>query len=231
MTPELVIFDCDGVLVDSEPLAARVLCEALLELGLEMSVDQVDQLFRGRSLPDIVLAVEALLRVQGLLDGKVPEAFLPRLRAETERAFDTGLSPIPGVQAALFYLAERGVDMCVASSGSPEKIRHSLRLTDLASFFEDRVFSAVQVDRGKPAPDLFLFAARQMGHPITSSVVIEDSLPGVTGALAAGASVLGFVPPSLSDPVKQERELEKLGARVFRSMTDLPGLLSRFPEF
>lgn len=231
MAPELVIFDCDGVLVDSEPLAARVLCEALLALGLEMSVEQVDQLFRGRSLPDIAAQVEELLRVQGLLHGKVPDTFLPQLRAETERAFDTGLAPIPGVHEALSELAARGVDLCVASSGSPEKIRHSLRLTELSSFFEDRVFSAAQVERGKPAPDLFLFAAQQMGHPIASSVVIEDSLPGVTGALAAGATVFGFVSPSLSNPAMQERELEKRGARVFRSMTDLPGLLSRFPEF
>lgn len=220
MTPELVIFDCDGVLVDSEPLAARVLSEAMLELGLETSVEEVDQLFRGRSLSDIVRAIEERL------GGNVPESFLPRLKSETQRAFDTGLGPIPGVHEALTEIAGRGLDMCVASSGSPEKIGHSLALTRLTSFFEDRVFSATQVQRSKPAPDLFLFAAKQMGHPIASCVVIEDSIPGVTAAVAAGARVLGFVTPSLSDPDAHRRELAQRGARVFHSMRELPALLS-----
>lgn len=231
MAPELVIFDCDGVLVDSEPLAARVLCEALLELGLEMSVERVDQLFRGRSLPDIVLEVEQLLQREKRLDARIPESFLPRLRAATEQAFDLGLSPIQGVRAALTHLVKSGVDMCVASSGSPEKIQHSLKLTELSPFFEDRIFSSAQVERGKPAPDLFLFAAQQMGHSISSSVVIEDSIPGVTGAVAAGATVLGFVSPAISDPAEHERELLERGARVFQSMEDLPGLIARYPDF
>lgn len=219
MAAELVIFDCDGVLVDSEPVAARVLAEALLELGLHTSVSEVDRLFRGRSLSDIIVAVETRL------GAPLPQDFLRKLNAKTRRAFDKELTPISGVGDALLSIARRGVNMCVASSGSPEKIRHSLALTDLAEFFEDRVFSAAQVEHGKPAPDLFLLAAQKMGHPIANCVVIEDSIPGVTAAVAAGASVYGFVSTTLSDRVARSRALGALGARVFHSMHELPELL------
>lgn len=219
MAAELVIFDCDGVLVDSEPAAARVLTEALLDLGLETSVAEVDRLFRGRSLSDIVLEVESLL------GSPVPEDFLPRLNASTQRAFEEGLVPIPGVRDVLSAIARLGIDMCVASSGSPQKIRHSLALTDLADFFEDRIFSSAQVKQGKPAPDLFLFAAKQMGHPIAGCVVIEDSIPGVTAAVAAGASVYGFVSPTLPEKTAHGLALGALGAHVFYSMQELPALL------
>ena len=220
MAVELVIFDCDGVLVDSEPLAAAVLAGALSGLGLEISVAEVDRLFRGRSLADIVLDLESTL------GSPIPEGFLSKLNAETKRAFAENLAPIDSVRDALAAIAHRGIDMCVASSGSPEKIRHSLTLTGLAEFFEDRIFSAAQVARGQPAPDLFLFAAEQMGHPIKECVVIEDSIPGVTAALAAGASVYGFVPPSLLEKRAHGQALEALGAHVFYSMQELPGLLS-----
>jgi HAD superfamily hydrolase (TIGR01509 family) len=219
MRAKLVIFDCDGVLVDSEPLAARVLAEALLELGLHTTVDEVDRRYRGRSISDIVKDIE------GRLSGPLPPNFVPDLSARTQRAFESGLTPIEGVAGALSFIAAQGVDLCVASSGSPEKIRHSLALTGLSGFFEDRLFSATQVARGKPAPDIFEFTAKQMGHAISDCVVIEDSIPGVTGAVAAGAAVYGFVSPELSDPNTQRLLLEERGAHVFFSMNDLPGLL------
>lgn len=219
MAVELLIFDCDGVLVDSEPLAARVLAEALLELGLPMSNDEVDHRFRGRSLSDIVVEIEALLGTP------VPEYFLPKLNTKTRHAFEVELTPIQGVRSALAEFRDRGLPMCVASSGSPEKIRHSLALTDLEGFFEDRVFSASQVKRGKPAPDLFLFAAQQMGPSIASCLVIEDSIPGVVAAVAAGASVYGFASRTLPDPSAHGLALLEQGAQVFGSMEELPGLL------
>lgn len=219
MTAELVIFDCDGVLVDSEPAAARVLAEAMLELGLETSVEDVDRRFRGRSLSDIAV------QIADLLGAPLPDDFLPKLNADTQRAFDEELRPIPGVREVLASLAHLGVDMCVASSGRPEKIRHSLELTELTEFFEDRVFSASQVEHGKPAPDLFLFAAQQMGYKIADCIVIEDSVPGVTAAVSAGASVYGFVSPSFPDRTAHHLALLERGARVFHSMDELLGQL------
>lgn len=220
MTAKLVIFDCDGVLVDSEPLAARILAEALGQLDWHPLPEETDRLFRGRSLDDIVALVEQRL------GRRIPPDFIPELTAATREAFDSNLEPVVGVRDALEAIAHVGLDTCVASSGSPEKIRHSLALTHLTEFFEDRVFSAVQVERGKPAPDLFCFAASQMGHPIEDCVVIEDSLPGVTGAVAAGATALGFVSPSLKDAGEHASALAKAGARVFHRMDDLPRLLS-----
>ncbi len=220
MTAKLVIFDCDGVLVDSEPIAARVLAEALVELGLDVDPREVDDRFRGRSLADIIVEVEAEL------GRAVPADFLPRLNEVTRRAFETSLQPVEGVRLALETIAQSGVDLCVASSGSPSKIHHSLGLTGLISFFEDRIFSAHQVDHGKPAPDLFQFAARQMGRSSEESIVVEDSIPGVTGAVAAGATVLGYCSPQLPNAEIHALALAGRGAQVFDSMAELPHLVS-----
>lgn len=219
MRPELVIFDCDGVLVDSEPVACRVLAEALSDFGWRLHPEEADHLFRGRSLPDIIALVEHELA------RPVPDGFVQSLNESTRRAFDMSLEPIDGVRDVLEAISLAGIDTCVASSGSPEKIRHSLKLTGLSRFFEDRIFSAFQVERGKPAPDLFRFAADQMGHQIETSVVIEDSLPGVTGAVAAGSIVFGFASNLLRDDGKHARNLAQAGAIVFGSMTELPRLL------
>ncbi len=215
-----MIFDCDGVLVDSEPVSARVLAEALGAVGWHPLPEETDRLFRGRSIADIVTLVEKRL------GRSLPPNFVSELSEATRTAFDTSLEPVPGVADALDAIAHAGLDICVASSGSPEKIRHSLSLTGLTEFFEDRIFSAVQVERGKPAPDLFRFAASRMGHSIRESIVIEDSLPGVTGAVAAGAEVLGFVSLTLTDWKQHEEALTGAGARVFHSMDELPRLLA-----
>src|SRR5690606_2544596 len=219
MAAQLLIFDCDGVPVDSEPIAARVLSEALVELGLDETPESVDAKFRGRSIADI------LRQIESELGRPLPSEFTATLTTTTRAAFEVSLQPVPGVRELLAELAHRGLDLCVASSGSPEKINHSLGLTELLPFFEDRIFSAFHVTRGKPAPDLFLHAAAQMGHPSPSCAMIEDSGPGVTGAVASGAQVLGYVPPGKPDLDERRRTLLDLGAPVFHAMYAVPGLI------
>ncbi len=144
---------------------------------------------------------------------------MPNLRAATGTAFERELQPVPGVVAALDALAESGLATCVASQGPPEKMAVSLGVTGLRARFEGRMFSAYQVARGKPHPDLFLFAAEAMGVAPRACVVIEDSPLGVTAARAAGKGVFGFAPED------DGADLAAAGATPFHDMADLPGLL------
>ena len=208
----LIIFDCDGVLVDSEPLANAVLHAELARLGDALSLAESTALFTGLSLPSCTEIIRRRL-------GRPPPAdFLPRLRSGVAAAFRRDLAPVAGVEAVL-----QGLDRpyCVASSGSHEKIRFSLGLTGLEHFFPpDRIFSADDVVRGKPAPDLFLHAAGAMGFHPGNCVVVEDSRPGVTAARAAGMAVLAFA--GRGEP----QSLREAGAEVvFTSMDELPALL------
>jgi len=223
MTAQLLIFDCDGVLVDSEPIAAQVLAEALIEHGLSETPESVDAQFRGKSIADIVRDLESQLGRELAPD------FIEKLSATTRSAFEESLRPIPGVHKLLTELTDKSIDLCVASSGSPEKIVHSLSLTELLPFFFGRIYSAQQVRHGKPAPDLFLYAAQQMGYPISQCTVIEDSEPGVAGAVRAGARVLGYVAPNRPDSTQRERGLRQLGALVFHYMHEVPALVGLWP--
>ena len=234
--PSLLIFDCDGVLVDSEPLAAQAFAEALGEIGLPWTASEVESRFRGRSLRDCLSLVE---RERGAL----PAGFLETLNQLTFAKFRSGIQPIAGVRLAVEAVRKAGIPYCVASSGSHEKMRLTLGLTGLLPFFEGRLYSATEVEQGKPAPDLFLFAARQMGVKIGESVVVEDSLPGVQAGVSAGARVLGYCPPpALTRSAAKERSIElqqlspleqashrdtllEWGVVPFASMSDLPDLL------
>lgn len=207
---ELVIFDCDGVLVDSEPLANRVLSEAIVELGLPADVASVTTRFKGRSLADCVRLIE------GDLGRPVPPDFLERLNARTYAAFRESLRPVPGVEAVLESLKHPS---CVASSGSHEKMQLTLGLTGLLRHFEGRLFSATEVPRGKPAPDLFLHAARSLGRPPAACWVVEDSLPGVQAARAAGMRVAGFAREESASA------LAAAGAIPFGDMAELLDLI------
>ena len=211
--PELVVFDCDGVLVDSEPIANRVMAEAVTALGWPLSAADCIARFKGHHLDTVIAAVE------GRLGRPVPDDWVPNLRAATGAAFERELQPIPGVVEALDAVAESGLAYCVASQGPPEKMAVSLDVTGLRSRFEGRIFSAYQVERGKPHPDLFLFAAKTMGCAPRACMVIEDSPLGVTAAKAAGMNVLGFAPEG------DGADLAAAGARLFRDMAELPGLL------
>jgi HAD superfamily hydrolase (TIGR01509 family) len=181
---DLVIFDCDGVLIDSEIISARMLIEELGQLGVDIDLGYVARHFLGRSYPTVM----AQIRQEFRLD--LPGDFEDRYRDRLLEAFRRDLRIMPGVLDVLDQLA---VPYCVATSSSPRRVEMSLALTGLADMFGDRVFTASQVARGKPAPDLFLLAAAQMGHPPARTLVIEDSLTGVRAALAAGMTVWRFV--------------------------------------
>lgn len=182
----LVIFDCDGVLVDSEMIASRELAAYLTDLGRPTTGAQCREAFTGLSIQAVG---ERVRREWGLT---LPDGFIATLRERDREAFDRELKAIPGISAALDDLDQRGVRYCVASSGTPEKIRHSLELTGLIDRFDGHLFSASQVTHGKPAPDLFILAATRMGAAPGDCLVIEDSPAGVAGAKAAGMRVLGF---------------------------------------
>jgi len=208
----LVIFDCDGVLVDSEPLANAVLHAELLRLGLELSLEKSTELFTGRSLRSCLRIIESRL------GASPPPDFMPRLRAGVVDAFMRHLQAVPGVESVIRGLA---AERCVASSGSHEKIRFSLGLTGLDVLFDDsRIFSADDVAEGKPAPDLFLHAAARLGFAPEACVVIEDSAPGVQAGRAAGMRVLGFAART------DAAALEAAGAHgVFSDMRELSSLV------
>lgn len=211
MSPSLIIFDCDGVLVDSESLANRVLTRALNAAGLAWSFDEVCQRLIGLSMKRCVELIEVEL------GEALPSDFLEQVQRETFRSFhDAPLQSIAGVPELIAALT---VDYCVASSGEPEKMRTTLGITKLLPHFENRMFSATQVERGKPAPDLFLFAAERCGVSPGDCVVIEDSEPGVLAAVAAGMPVWGYAARG------QAGQLRRAGARPFESMAELPELL------
>ena len=213
MSCDLVIFDCDGVLVDSERLTVELEARMLTELGWPMTPAQVVSRFMGRSLRSEL--DEIIVRL-GL---DAADAFERRLVPELEQVFATELAAIEGVPALLGALAERAALTCVASSGSPEGIRSKLNLTGLREHFGERISSAVEVEHGKPAPDLFLLAARRMGVAPDRCAVIEDSVPGVVAGVAAGMTTYGYA-GGLTD----RSDLAAAGAVTFERMADLWGV-------
>jgi HAD superfamily hydrolase (TIGR01509 family) len=199
----VVIFDCNGVLVDSEPIAAAVLADALARIGLRLSADVVAQQFQGRRPADIFAAVEAVTH------RNLPPNFPSTVAAETLRRFRAELRAVPHAAHALTWL--RG-PKAVASSSTHDRIRTSLEVTGLIRFFEPRLFSASDVPKGKPAPDLFLLAAERLQVDPAYCIVVEDSVPGVAAAVAAGMTPVGFVGGSRT-PGRLARELAATGAR------------------
>ncbi len=214
-SPSLVIFDCDGVLVDTEPVANRLLMRLLAGDGFDVSYEECRRLFLGKTIEAMQAHVEAAIGRS--LGARWPDF----IRDETLKAFAVGVEAIPGVEAVLHELNARGIPVCVASSGEFEMMRFTLGSTGLLPLIEDVLFSAGQVTHGKPAPDLFLFAAREMGHAPEACVVIEDSLPGVKAAVAAGMRVVGYA----GDPLTDVAALEKEGAHVIRDMSEVLRLL------
>jgi HAD superfamily hydrolase (TIGR01509 family) len=179
----LVIFDCDGVLVDSEPLSNRALSETLAEYGLELTVEQTMAEFMGRDRRHLHA------RAAELLGRSLPESFDAEYDERRDALFHAHLRPVDGIAEALDAIAH---PTCVASSADHAKLRLTLGLTGLYERFEGRIFSAFDVERGKPAPDLFLHAAEQMRFEPADCTVIEDAPAGVAAARAAGMRVLGY---------------------------------------
>jgi HAD superfamily hydrolase (TIGR01509 family) len=210
---DLVIFDNDGVLVDSEPLSNRLLAGCLTEAGFPTTYEESLRDFMGGAFH----RVEDVVRER--YGQELPEGFQAAYHAKVFAAFEAELQAVRGVAEVLDKLAADGVPYCLASSGAHARIRVALRATGLAPRFdEERIFSSQDVGRGKPAPDLFLHAARTMGVPPERCAVVEDSPLGVQAARAAGMDVYGF---AAMTPVEQ-----LAGAKaVFTSMEQLPDLL------
>ncbi len=214
----LVIFDCDGVLVDSEPLANASFSRALKAHGLDWSAEETMRRLMGLSLKAALEICEAEIGT------KLPADFLEKMQAVTYQSFrDAPLKPIAGVKDAVLALHEAGVDTCVASSGLPEKMRFTLGLTGLWDLFDGRIFSSSQVPRGKPFPDLFLHAALAMNVQPFACTVVEDSVPGVLAARSAGMRVLAYA----GAPYANRDALAAAGGELFDDMKKLPLLALR----
>jgi HAD superfamily hydrolase (TIGR01509 family) len=209
--PELIIFDCDGVLVDSELLSCRCLSETLAACGIQLELFEALELFLGRS-------TDTVLQYYGAQARKLPDSFLADLKMRVRQAFQCSLQPIPGIGSLLSGLA---TPHCVASSSDLDRVSLSLACTGLASYFGDRLYTSQMVSRGKPAPDLFLHAADKMQAVPAKTLVIEDSASGVAAAKAAGMKVWGFFGGSHYESRDGRAILCAAGAdRVFDRMAD-----------
>jgi HAD superfamily hydrolase (TIGR01509 family) len=209
---ELVIFDCDGVLVDSERIAIRVEAEFLAELGWPLTEAEIVERFMGHTSEYMDEAIEAQL------GSRLPQDWKVQFHRRYRDAFAAELVPVDGVLEVLDQLT---VPTCVASSGSHDKLRFTLGHTGLYERFEGRIFSGYEVARGKPAPDLFLHAAARMGAEPARCAVIEDSRPGVEAARAAGMATFGY-----AGGLTPSHRLEGEGTVVFTDMRELPRLLA-----
>jgi HAD superfamily hydrolase (TIGR01509 family) len=209
---ELVIFDCDGVLVDSERIAIRVEAEFLAELGWPLTEAEIVERFMGHTSEYMDEAIEAQL------GSRLPQDWKDQFHRRYRDAFAAELVPVEGILEVLDQLT---VPTCVASSGSHDKLRFTLGHTGLYERFEGRIFSGYEVANGKPAPDLFLHAAARMGADPARCAVVEDTLYGVLAARAAGMRAFGYA-GGLSSPERLEGE----ATVVFEDMRKLPRLLA-----
>jgi HAD superfamily hydrolase (TIGR01509 family) len=206
-----LIFDCDGVLIDSEFLASRVEAELTRELGLELTVDEAHQLFLGKTVDGVLDAIAART-------GKRPtSAFAYNWAFATAHAFKRELAPVPFVRKALEELRRRGHRMAVASQSPLARVRFSLELTALDEFFGAHVYVTSMVPRPKPAPDIYLHAANALATPPANCIVIEDSPAGAAAARAAGFRVIGYAPGETLSAMRGT------GAAVIHSMDELLG--------
>jgi len=214
---DLVIFDCDGVLIDSEIISTRATVQALADIGYH--IDEADALrrFVGRSYASIRREIEADW------GRALPDSFEIDLEQATLITMRTALQPIPGVDMALSMIGQK---RCVASSSSIAWISQGLSTTGLLHHLEPHLFSASMVEKGKPAPDIFLHAAKQMGVPSDRSVVVEDSIPGVQAGVAANMTVIGFTGGSHVIDPDHGKKLRAVGAdHIIDDMAALPNFL------
>jgi HAD superfamily hydrolase (TIGR01509 family) len=212
--PQLVIFDCDGVLVDSEVISNRVLADRLTAEGLPTTVAEARRDYQGLLLGDV------LTRAQAKLGHTLPDGWLTAYERDRAAAFRRELRPVAGASEAVQRIQAAGIDVCVASQGKLEKTSLSLELTGLDGLFAQSArFSAESVSRGKPSPELFLYAAEAMRAEPVECVVVEDTPSGVIAAVSAGMRALGYVADS------DERAIRDAGAETIHSLAQLPALL------
>jgi HAD superfamily hydrolase (TIGR01509 family) len=205
-----IIFDCDGVLVDSEAISAKVFQEMILELGTKIDFETVLEQITGTSMK------ENLLFISEIITGDLPVNFETEFRKRSYEAFKTDLKPIKGIHD---LLKKTKVPVGVASSGPVEKIRLNLTTTNLIQFFGENIFSSYEIGSWKPDPEIYLHAAKKMGFKPEECAVIEDSLPGIQAAKAGGFDVFGFATERNKDA------FEELGATVFFNVDELSKLL------
>ena len=214
-TYSLVIFDCDGVLVDTETISNRVFAEIVTEAGWPTTTAQSHQRFRGMSIES------CMTRIEAELGRPLPAGWAEDVWTRSRKAFEAGVDAIPSVGDVVQAVVDAEIATCVASSSEFEHIEVNLTRAGLRHHFGNRIFNAAMVARGKPEPDLFLHAAEQMGHAPERCIVIEDSRAGVKAGVAAGMRVFGYA----GDPHTDGRALARDGAHVFDDMRALPALL------
>lgn len=212
-----MIFDCDGVLLDSEGLVCRIVAEELTRVGFPLTTEDVLRRFAGRP------AIEMRAELETEFGRPIPEGFRPAVDRRTIESYKVELEIIPGVAEALEKIA---VPVCVASSSAPEKLRLGLEQVGIYHYFENSMISSTSVPCGKPSPDIFLFAAGWMHADPARCVIVEDSIPGVKAAVRAGARVFGFTGGTHCSPDHGERLLAEGAERVFGDMRELPSLLN-----
>lgn len=234
----LVIFDCDGVLVDSEILSAQVFAECLADkYGIHVSPYYSLEAYRGKSVADCIrMITEELtekLQWQHLSQVErddLGHQFWRHVQLQTLVACEKRLLPVPGVEDVLRYLQAQQIPFCVASNGRHEKMAVTLVTTNLLSYVEGRVFSFEDVNRGKPAPDLFLYAAGTLNSEPEKTIVVEDSLTGIVAAKAAGMRALAYCPSNQQgEPSELIDQMIALGAECFSDMKELVPLILRSP--
>ena len=213
---DLLIFDCDGVLVDSEVLSCRCLVDVLGRYGVRVGLDEVFDRFLGRSFS----VVEEYCRVVGV---SLPERFQPDLLAHLTSSFKASLRLMPHVRSLLDSI---DYSYCLASSSDRDRISMTLSIAGLGDYFGDRIYSGSMVARGKPAPDLFLHAADRMGVMPERCVVVEDSLPGVAACVAAGMTAIGFTGGSHCPPGHDSRLAKEGATLVIDQMAQLAPALA-----
>jgi HAD superfamily hydrolase (TIGR01509 family) len=213
---ELVIFDCDGVLIESERLAVELDIQMLAEIGWQLSREEVIEIFMGRSYEHM------MGRIAEFLGHPVPPEWIQRWDDAYRDLLAAELEPVEGVADALDELHARGYATCVASSSGHESLQRNLTTAQLYERLKGRIYSATEVPNGKPAPDLFLHAAATMGFAPDRCVVVEDSRYGVQAARAAGMPVLAFAAGAMT-PLEA---LEGPGTTVFYDMRELTGLIA-----
>ncbi|MBB2920588.1 HAD family hydrolase [Cupriavidus alkaliphilus] len=215
---DCVIFDCDGVLVDSEPIVNRVLNQMLNELGIEISLEDSTRLFLGRAVREELDMIE---RMRG---APLPENWLSTWLARRNAVLEEEVAAVAHVREAIRAVAATGMPVCVASGADRVKVKLQLTKTGLVELFQqdqrEHIFSATEVARSKPAPDVYLLAARTMGVEPARCAVVEDSPTGVTAGVAAGMTVFGYAARN------DAAQLREAGARtIFTDMRDLPELV------
>lgn len=217
----LIIFDCDGVLVDSEGLAAQALARSIMDMGYAITPEETQKMFLGYSLDMVINKLTTDLKLT------VCDTFKSSYLNELHDSMYKKLKPIPGIHQTISKIKNinQVKNICVASNGEVETVLISLEIAGLVSFFDNNIFTASDVTYGKPNPDLFLYTAKQMGFSPSQCIVVEDSIHGINAAIAAGMSVFGYIGVNQSSNVTH-RYFSSTGAKTFAKMDQLPKLVT-----